>query len=725
MSAAGAVLLLLQGQEEAMGLSQQLSDSKQQLTALTAALEQARAHLQAQQQALTQVRRACRGCCSALHRTVAWRESSVQQKYMVAAQSLTAMLPACMPAVVAAGADRACGAISAGRGGRRSAEQAAGSGCGAAPRAGCVEVGAPAPSDAACASNYFRGLRLPTASRSSSAEQSAWLLPQPGLHGGLPVPQFHLLVSPAHKRSIYSSLALAPAGPRRGLYRRSATPCCTSWSWSARRRQMRSRRWVRYSRGWMDGWMDGHYLGALDSNHAMQWLERLGCNTWTAWPLLQAKQLRAALRHKANTEAALRDELRRALAGEGLTPSPLAAPARQALAAAPGAQQQQQQRRVPGSVHRGSRAGSQQQGQRWGAGAAVGAPGQPSKRAVAVLPAPASGSRSAKKAVLRQAPAWERHSQQQQHLQLQLASPGESAGSGSGGLIEAEPSPTRALLRLQEQRRHQQGSRLGGPQPGDEDGATPFPSVDDSGSQPSSAAKRRPPPQQLQLPAAAQVLPVQDGRLMALYSSALDDQITLLESDLAQLTGAPSPIARLQQRQAAAKVAATPAKPALPVAAQLPAAVPGTGAKQQQRRQQAAPAATSSAIGAWRPNSALNSAEPLVGMHQQPSNPSEETETGKGPGEPAWGGSWRSLLAPLCSPSASLCAVAAMHPAMLLSDARTCQHCRPCCCRSPHRLAQQPTGSRLAQPPAPAAGAATGAAAEGPTAAAGAAAVPC
>ena len=39
-----------------MGLSQQLSDSQQQLTQLAAALEQARAHLQAQQQALSQAR---------------------------------------------------------------------------------------------------------------------------------------------------------------------------------------------------------------------------------------------------------------------------------------------------------------------------------------------------------------------------------------------------------------------------------------------------------------------------------------------------------------------------------------------------------------------------------------------------------------------------------------------------------------------------------------------
>jgi len=44
----------LQGQEEALGLSVQLSDAKQQVAQLTAALEQARAHLQAQQTALAQ-----------------------------------------------------------------------------------------------------------------------------------------------------------------------------------------------------------------------------------------------------------------------------------------------------------------------------------------------------------------------------------------------------------------------------------------------------------------------------------------------------------------------------------------------------------------------------------------------------------------------------------------------------------------------------------------------
>lgn len=38
--------ILLQGQEEALGLSVQLSDAKQQVAQLTAALEQARAHLQ-------------------------------------------------------------------------------------------------------------------------------------------------------------------------------------------------------------------------------------------------------------------------------------------------------------------------------------------------------------------------------------------------------------------------------------------------------------------------------------------------------------------------------------------------------------------------------------------------------------------------------------------------------------------------------------------------------
>ena len=44
----------LQGQEEALGLSVQLSDARQQVGTLAAALEQARQHLEAQQTALTQ-----------------------------------------------------------------------------------------------------------------------------------------------------------------------------------------------------------------------------------------------------------------------------------------------------------------------------------------------------------------------------------------------------------------------------------------------------------------------------------------------------------------------------------------------------------------------------------------------------------------------------------------------------------------------------------------------
>lgn len=43
-----------QGQEEALGLSVQLSDARQQVGTLAAALEQARQHLEAQQTALTQ-----------------------------------------------------------------------------------------------------------------------------------------------------------------------------------------------------------------------------------------------------------------------------------------------------------------------------------------------------------------------------------------------------------------------------------------------------------------------------------------------------------------------------------------------------------------------------------------------------------------------------------------------------------------------------------------------
>lgn len=47
-----SLLLPLQGQEEALSLSGQLADAKQQVQQLAAALEQAREHLQAQQTAL-------------------------------------------------------------------------------------------------------------------------------------------------------------------------------------------------------------------------------------------------------------------------------------------------------------------------------------------------------------------------------------------------------------------------------------------------------------------------------------------------------------------------------------------------------------------------------------------------------------------------------------------------------------------------------------------------
>lgn len=52
----------LQGQEEALGLSGQLSDARQQVASLAAALEQARTHLEAQQTALAQVHRVMHIC---------------------------------------------------------------------------------------------------------------------------------------------------------------------------------------------------------------------------------------------------------------------------------------------------------------------------------------------------------------------------------------------------------------------------------------------------------------------------------------------------------------------------------------------------------------------------------------------------------------------------------------------------------------------------------------
>ena len=295
----------------------------------------------------------------------------------------------------------------------------------------------------------------------------------------------------------------------------------------------------------------------------------------------QVKQLRAALRQKASTEAALRDELRRALAGQGFTPSPLAKQAQQAsVAAAP--------------LRSGSRADS---GGRRPAAA---------KRAPSGVGSPA-GARLTGKAALRRGSSW---------------LDGECDGGGSGDRIPAEHSPTRALLRLQEQQRTQQGSRLGA-RPESADGAlaaqqdrqaalgweasvagwqaegnfhAQLPQGDKQQQQQQQGRRAKPP--LLQLAAAAQqqagaaaALPLQDGRLMQVYAAALDEQIALLEGDLAQLSEEPSPIAKLQ---AAAKAGAI--------------RDPQVQQQQAQQQRQAQQGGGRDRIAAWRPNGAFQRA---------------------------------------------------------------------------------------------------------------------
>lgn len=321
----------------------------------------------------------------------------------------------------------------------------------------------------------------------------------------------------------------------------------------------------------------------------------------------QAKQLRGSLKQKATIESALRDELRRVLAGEGATPSPLAP-----LAQAAGPNSVRRSAAAPAAAgvtpsRSGSRAGSNSQQKKQGSAAV-----QPSKRLASPLP-PAARDKVCK-AGMRQASAWEEDPRS--------AGIGAAAGD-AGGLILADASPTRALLRLQEQRRHQQGSRLGTQQPPPyqqqeqqrpswEDAAgswqrqlgakaggdllsPPSSSSGPSGRQPHAAKAAA-----TAKAAAAAVLPVQDSRLMQLYSSALDEQIALLESDLAQLggDGASSPITQLCKQAAAAATVGPGSKPpplALPAAGQQ---VPLSEAAVEQQQQAAA-------ISAWRPNGAF------------------------------------------------------------------------------------------------------------------------
>ena len=354
------------------------------------------------------------------------------------------------------------------------------------------------------------------------------------------------------------------------------------------------------------------------------------------------------------------------LAGEGVTPSPAGrgAPRASGAAAAAAALAVQQ---TPRTVRRGtaasasprvaavqsrssSRAGSSSRLQQ---GLAA-----PLKRAESAR-VPDGQAARADKAVSRQASAWEQQQERQERqaaaAEQQQLDCGDRAGSHDG-LISAEPSPTRALVRLQEQRRQQQGSRLAVPvrQQGDEaavqlggqqaqhgHGLLDLPpSLQQQERQqaqhghglldlaPSLQQQERQQPKvHLQLSGAAdaagaakmaataQVLPVRDGRLMQLYSLVLDEQISLLESDLAQLSGAPSPIAQLQKAASAAAAAGKllPGK-AAPAAGKQDGVdggqridAPASQAVQQkpQEQQLQKQQQREGTIAAWRPNGAF------------------------------------------------------------------------------------------------------------------------
>ncbi|KAI7842691.1 hypothetical protein COHA_003622 [Chlorella ohadii] len=366
----------------------------------------------------------------------------------------------------------------------------------------------------------------------------------------------------------------------------------------------------------------------------------------------EVKQLRAALKKGQTTEAALRDELRRALAGEGVTPSPAArgAPRGSGAAAAAAALAAQHtprsaRRAAPaaGSPRAGavqsrssSRAGSSSRLQH-GLGAPAAAAPSPLKRAGSAREPDARAAR-ADKAVSRQASAWEQQQQQWQEPEQDL--------------ISAEPSPTRALARLQEQRRQQQGSRLAvrERQQGGVEEAHGLLDLANSLQQPG-----QPPKVQLQLSggataagaakavAAAEVLPVQDGRPMQLYSLALDEQIALLEGDLAQLSAAPSPIARLQKAAAAGaaggRLLPAGAAPAVGKQGGTPMAqhadAPAPLAKQQGQQQPQEQQLGEGAIAAWRPNGAFvpePAAEPAAAVAAPAQRPTRGMQQLMSPG---------------------------------------------------------------------------------------------
>lgn len=199
--------------------------------------------------------------------------------------------------------------------------------------------------------------------------------------------------------------------------------------------------------------------------------------------------------------------------------------------------------------------------------------------------------------------------------QLGQAQRRRSSGGNRQGLILAEPSPTRALARLQDQRRAQQDSRLGSHkewtgivagdlqqgaleaawelEEGIDHGAPAVPMLGGSAAHERHGSQPRLPghePKRLHAMRSCGAAEPPGCGLgpMGLHAAALDEQIALLELDLAQLEGAPSPIAQLKQRAGVAAGGGSP---------------PARQARQQQQ-----PDDDARSIAAWRPNNAFQAA---------------------------------------------------------------------------------------------------------------------
>jgi hypothetical protein len=365
--------------------------------------------------------------------------------------------------------------------------------------------------------------------------------------------------------------------------------------------------------------------------------------------LQQAKELQASLKHKRATEAALRDELRRALAGEGLTPNPAAPPGARSPAGA-----RQRPAGAAGTVRSSSMRLRQQQQQ---------SPAQQHSKRLGSMLSPSD--QSAQKVVVRAAP-WEqpegagaRHaaafsakfgSQTRVGMQQQQQQQSHGAFSSStNGRTPAKLSRIDRLGQLSEQRRGRQLPDLdsqpllrpaaagasasagleqqqtyGARQQGCE-GMCGLLSPPSTASRPvaSQAAPGLPAASRqellkLRVPSVAEI-PLQDGQLMRVYASALDEQIAALETDLQALeaSGAPSPVTHLQLL---AKAGASPAAagPAGGQKQQAAAALKSPGeciapVPLQQKPDQAHAAAAAAAISAWRPNSVFNAAVQQLG----------------------------------------------------------------------------------------------------------------